>query len=106
MLANRRFVLGAERERSSSTSRSKYFVRSSPESAARRSRAATLSDGMRNETTCVIHICLQQDTDLVNWGLAAALLRNYRWVVTPIWRHIWSTGQVEQCGRMPLQVCL
>src|SRR5690349_11992384 len=29
-----------------------------------------------------------------------------RWRVTPTWRHIGSTGQVEQRGRLPVQICL
>lgn len=68
MLAKRRLDLGFGRARSASTSLNRYLLLSNPESAARRSMAATFSDGMRNETTSVIRICLQWSTCAVKEG--------------------------------------
>src|SRR5258705_5735698 len=55
-LAKLRLDLGAGRARSCSTNGSKYLLRSNPESVARRSMAATLSEGIRNVITCVISL--------------------------------------------------
>lgn len=54
------------------TSLSKYLLRSKPESAARRSTAANLLDGMRKETASVIRFRIQEGKGLVKIGFCTA----------------------------------